>query len=563
MKRRVSAIIILLMLMSLLVQPAIVTAADLQFEVPREQVSFFINKDGTATIEYTYDFVNRPGAPVIDYVDIGVPNNNYDIRSVTGDVDGKALSDFQPSDYVKPGIAVGLGRYAIQAGSSARLHVRIGTVRNIVFESDLTNEKEAYASIGFSPNYFGSQYVRGTTDLTVNILFPPELGQEEPRYHAPQKWPGPAAPFTGADQATGLKFYSWQFKTANAYTQYIFGASFPARLVPAASIQKKPLVTLPPSEDLICYGIAGFFALIFGFSIFGAIWGQRSRKLQYLPPKIAIEGMGIKRGLTAVEAAVLMEQPMDKILTMILFGVIKKNAASVVTKEPLKLQIADPQPAGLNGYEQEFLFAFQEDKQPERRRLMQTMMINLVKSITEKMKGFSRKETIAYYESIMKQAWQQVETAATPDVKMQAFDDNLDWTLLDRRFNDRTRDVFRTGPVYVPVWWHRYDPTFSTGGSSPSVGGGGGGQPITISRPNVPGSDFAASVVNGIQGFAAGAVGDLTSFTGGVTAKTNPVPVTNYNASGRSGGSGGGHSCACACACACAGCACACAGGGR
>ncbi len=286
--------------------------------------------------------------------------------------------------------------------------------------------------------------------------------------------------------------------------------------------------------------------------------------MQYLPPKIAIEGMGIKRGLTAVEAAVLMEQPIDKILTMILFGVVKKNAATVLSKDPLKLQVADPLPKDLklNSYETEFLYAFQEEKLPERRRLLQTMMINLVKSITENMKGFSRKETIAYYESIMKQAWQQVETAATPEVKMQAFDDNLDWTLLDRRFNDRTRDVFNTGPVFVPVWWNRYDPTFRPSTSGPSIGGGGG-SPISVSRPNVPGSDFAASMVNSIQGFAAGAVGDLTSFTGGVTSKTNPVPVTNYNASGRSGGGGGGHSCACACACACAGCACACAGGGR
>jgi hypothetical protein len=305
-------------------------------------------------------------------------------------------------------------------------------------------------------------------------------------------------------------------------------------------------------QDLICYGVGGFFLLIFGVSIYGAVWAQRSRKLQYLPPKIAIEGMGIKRGLPAVEAGIMMEQPIDKILTMILFGAIKKNAAAVITKDPLQLQVVDPLPDGLNGYEKEFLFAFQESKLPERRRLLQTMLINLVKSITEKMKGFSRKETIAYYESIMKQAWQQVETAATPDVKMQAFDDNLDWTLLDNRFNDRTRNVFRTGPVFVPIWWNRYDPTFSP--SAPSIGGGG--QPISISRPNVPGADFAASMVNSVQGFAAGAVGDLTSFTGGITDRTNPIP----SSSGGSGSSGG-HSCACACACA--GCACACAGGGR
>ena len=61
--------------------------------------------------------------------------------------------------------------------------------------------------------------------------------------------------------------------------------------------------------------------------------------MQYMPPKIAIEGHGIKRGLTAVEAAILMEQPLDKVMTMILFGVIKKNAAEVVTRDPLEIKM--------------------------------------------------------------------------------------------------------------------------------------------------------------------------------------------------------------------------------
>ena len=62
------------------------------------------------------------------------------------------------------------------------------------------------------------------------------------------------------------------------------------------------------------------------------------RKRQYLPPKISIEGHGIKRGLTAVEAAILLEEPLDKIMTMILFSVIKKNAAEVITRDPLEIK---------------------------------------------------------------------------------------------------------------------------------------------------------------------------------------------------------------------------------
>ena len=32
--------------------------------------------------------------------------------------------------------------------------------------------------------------------------------------------------------------------------------------------------------------------------------------------------------------------------------------------------------------------------------------------------------------------------------------------MLDREYDDRTREVFRTGPVFVPMWWPRYDPGY-------------------------------------------------------------------------------------------------------
>ena len=35
----------------------------------------------------------------------------------------------------------------------------------------------------FSPNYFGKEYVYGTTDITVYYHFPTGLSSEEPRYH--------------------------------------------------------------------------------------------------------------------------------------------------------------------------------------------------------------------------------------------------------------------------------------------------------------------------------------------------------------------------------------------
>jgi len=188
------------------------------------------------------------------------------------------------------------------------------------------------------------------------------------------------------------------------------------------------------------------------------------------------------------------------------------------------------------------------------------------------MKGFSRKESIAYYQQIIETAWKQVEAADTPEVKSAKYEEVMDWTMLDRDYDDRTRRTFSGGPVFVPVWWPRYDPSFpsQTGTSSrpaastPSASGSGGGGGISL--PNLPGSDFAASVVKGVQSFSTGVVGSLTDFTSGVTNRTNPLPKPTSTPSStkwRGGGSGGSFHCACACACACAGCACACAGGGR
>src|ERR1043165_372688 len=98
-----------------------------------------------------------------------------------------------------------------------------------------------------------------------------------------------------------------------------------------------------------------FFAFFFlGVPVLTFIGNQR-RKLQYMSPRIAIEGHGIKRGLTAVEAAVLMEQPLDKVMTMILFGVVKKGAAVVTKRDPLTVEVASSLPEGLHDYELNFL----------------------------------------------------------------------------------------------------------------------------------------------------------------------------------------------------------------
>ncbi len=385
------------------------------FQVDSVDVSVYGNTDGTSSIEYQIQFTNSASADPIDFIDIGVPNDSYSISNVSAEIGGSPISDIQSSEYVKPGVALGLGARAIPPGKSGKVHVRINNVNRVFYPSTAEGVKD-YASLEFSPTWFGSEYVTGSTRYSVTLFLPPGISQDEPRYHAVRGgWPGASEPESGYD-AEGRVFYKWTSDSANAHTQYTFGASFPAKLIPADSIVKTPPISIS-FEDICCGGIVLTFIGSFIWGIYEAIWGAKKRKLQYLPPKISVEGHGIKRGLTAVEAAILMEQPIDRVITMILFSVIKKNAASVTKKDPLEIKPAAPLPEGLQEYETTFLAAFSLEDKNARKKELQTLVVNLVKSVGEKMKGFSRKESVAYYKDIMDRAWAQVETADTPAIK--------------------------------------------------------------------------------------------------------------------------------------------------
>jgi len=557
MKRRLLTIALVLILAFSITTSAL--AQSYSFSLDKEVVNVYWNADGTMSLDYLFTFTNQPGGHVIDFVDVGLPNNSYIYNTIQADVNGDPVAistDYQGSG---SGIAVDMGSHAIQPGQTGIVHVFVGQISDVYYPDD---NDENYASAVFSPTWFDGQFVVGDTDITVTFHLPQGVRPEEPRWHsAPTGFP--AEPQTGID-SEGRVTYTWASANASGSRQYTFGASFPKTYIPATAIVTPPAFNLGEAIAALASSCAPIaFFCFFAFMFFGipilTFLGDRRRKLQYMSPKIAIEGHGIKRGLTAVEAAILMEQPLDKVMTMILFGVVKKNAATVARRDPLQVDVASPVPAGLHEYEQNFLKALKEIDPRTRRNLLQEMAVKLVKSVSEKMKGFSRRETIEYYRRIMETAWEQVQKANTPEVQMAFFDQQLEWTMLDKDYDDRSRRVFH-GPVFVPMWWGRYDPTYRTGPISSSGGGvSAPSQPSGSGRTSLPGADFAASVVGGVQTFSQKVIGNVNEFTSRVTSVTNPP--AKPTSSGRSMGGGGSRGCACACACA--GCACACAGGGR
>ncbi len=553
MRKLLVSFLLVFTILLLVITP--VAAQAYYFQLPTLIVDAFWESDGTLSLDYTYNFINTSSGHVIDYLDFGLPNSNYSDSNISAFVNGNQVHDISSSGFQglgSSGVAIALGQYAIQPGASGTVQVHAEKITGVLYQD---TQDSNYVSADFAPAYFESKIVSGKTNLKVTFHLPPGVQTQEPRWHAaPDGFP--STPVSEKD-SEGRIIYEWENANANAYTSYLFGASFPSSYVPSGVMVTTP----PPSAPInfptgailpvICIG--GFIAIVVA-----GLSSDSRRKQAYLPPKISIEGHGIKRGLTAVEAAILLEQPLDKVLTMILFSTIKKNAAEVTSRDPFALKVTQPISEDLQPYEKDFLNAFLATE-ADRKKKMRDMVVNLVKNVSEKMKGFSRQETIAYYADIIKRAWEQVEAADTPEVKSAKFEEVMDWTMLDKNYDGRTQDVFRNMPVFIPVWWGHYDPGFGKVSAQPAgmpIPSGGG-------RTSLPGADFAASMATGVQTFSSKVVGNVTEFTSSITNVTNPPPKPSSSSSRGGFGGGSGHSCVCACACACAGCACACAGGGR
>jgi hypothetical protein len=543
-----------------------VLAQDWLFTVDRNISHVIVNRDGSADIEYWLTFTCAQGAHPIDVVDIGLPNKTYDLSSAkawysagTGGGTEYPLTDIRDSEWLDIGIEVHMDQYTIEPGQQGTLHVRIN-VKEMVYPD---SEDDDYASVEFAPHYYDSNTVQGTGLMQIMFYFPPGVTSEETRYHGEE--------FDQVDKSNDRIVFIYEYPNASGSETHKHGISFPRTYVD--QVYKAPVVLgtgsggSPLNIDFGEWCCPGLFILVFiGGIVLSAVQSQK-RKMDYMPPALSVEGVGIKRGLTAVEAAILLERPLNKVLTMIMFGLLKKRVLIVDSEDPLRVHKADPLPERkFREYEESFLEAIQDDGSLDEKAL-QKAIIGLVKSVNKKMKGFSRKETVTYYRSIVDRAWDQVSAESAPEVKSKYFDQALEWMMMDEKFEDRTERTFRGGPVLMPPWWAYYRPwvpRVRTGGSGRSSAGsgssssqGGGGQ---ITLPTLPGAAFASTFVGGVERTAGGIVSKLESFTGGITKTTNPPPKSSSSSSGRSYKSGG---CACACACACAGCACACAGGGR
>ena len=537
----------------LLTSPPVKADEDYDFKLEKEHVDVFIRKDGGIDIHYTFQFVNYGK---LDGVDVGLPNRFYSKSSARAwiEVDGQTYSPKQirKSPYVYIGLAVEFKdstRKKIENVGGKRLTVGF-QVKNphMVYKNEL---KKGTVGIKFRPTWFDPDYQRGNTgELKCRIFFPEGFTNEsEAVYLKHHQWDS-----LYMDSETGRLVASWNRTNVDPRDQedgdYDIGAGFPRQYVDKYYehdfweklgdvwyATKWYAVKLAP-----CWIATLVITLFVGMNIHS----RRKMAKDYFEPKMSVAGAGPRRDLTAVEAAVALERPLDVVATMILFGLMKKGKLEIVSYEkPMKLMKMSHEAD--YAYEIDYLNSIKirgvtcalEDPGTIDRVGLRVTLVGLVKSVQKKLEGFDFKATKRYYEKICEEAWRQVKEARTPEEFAADFSDCSAWMLLDENYEDRIEDDYSFHPWYSSYhypphyhhyfWYHRYHHSSGLGGTGRTL------------------QQMLSNYTSTIKSANSNLISSMKSLGGEVTRLTHPAAFS----SGSGGGGGGG--CACACACACAG----------
>ena len=520
---------------------SLVRAQSISYSVDHEWAQIFINQDGTIDLTYNISLTTNSG--VIHGFYVGQPKSDFTI--------GQAVDQYGNS----------LGVTDASSGSDYRIDVTLSqplTAGNSVWFTVTTNVAGMIGNDTTNPgNYrllFAPQWISDTpiSDVRVQIVLPPGVTANDIKYD-------PAKPWNNTSTVNGDIAVYWEIPFLAPNQQDTLAVSFPAQFLPNYTPGPSGGGGNSLSDSLIPIAAVLFVAVIVGLII------VKVRKSTYTPPKVSMETLGIKRGLTAVEASYLLELKPPQIVTEILYSLLKKRAVwAQETKPALKLKVLSPfenkigpKDDPLRYYEIDFLESLKPDGTLDEEKLAHTVMF-LRDTVEQKLQGYSRKDTVDYYRKIAAQAWTQVEQAGTVELASNAYDEQLLWLLLDPNQRTRTETVFKDRVIQPnPLWfwwWYGYTvyhphPTYSPNVNVPAQSG---------PPPSIPGADFANNIATAVEKTSNNIVVNLEKFANAIVP---PPPKASHDPAHPKAGCVCACA-ACACACACVSCACACAGGG-
>ncbi len=512
-------------------------AQSIVYSIDHQWCQLFINQDGTVDLVYNLTVTIDSG--VAHAVDIGQPTGDFKVGQAV-DQYGNSLQASDTSSGSQYQATVTFN-HPLTGGNS--LWFTLTTNVAGMLSNDTTNPGNL--GMEFAPEWMPVPI----NDVRVQIVFPPGVAKNDVVTLPDKFWNGTAT-------VEGNLALYWEIPLLQPNEQYPIGVSFPGRFLPNYNPSAGgglgsylPLLIIVPVIGIFVIGIVVLFA----------------RKSSYSSPTVGMESLGIRRGLTAVEASYLLDLKPTQIVTEILYSLLQKRAVwAEATKPSLKLRVLAPYENKrgtaedpLRYYEIDFMNSLRADGTLEEEKLAHTVMF-LRDTVEQRLRGYSRKETVDYYRKIVEKAWTQVEQAGTVELASNAYNEQLLWLMLDPNQRTKTETAFRDR-VFVPDplwfwWWYGYTtyhphPTYSPNVNVPAQSG----------KPSaIPGAEFANNVATAVESTSSNIVVNLEKFANSILP---PAPKVSHEPARH------GADCvcachACACACACVSCACACAGGG-
>jgi hypothetical protein len=526
-----------LVIAALIIPTTACLAQAVTYTVNKIWVQITVNTDRSINLMYNVTITYTGGNPQ-GIITVGMPKAGFQITTVQ-DLSGNTLAYQDASSGNFFGISVTLkSRPTLNQPNTFLVYATVPEM----LSPDQTNQGN-YGMQFYPTTFSGAQ---GTISNTrIAIILPSGVSGDEAKYLT-------GTPFNNTSTEDSSLVVYWERNNWPPAQEFSVGVSFPEQYISL------------PGPDILTYVSMGAVAL----TAIGVVMliVSNFRKFDYVKPHIAVEALGAARNLTSVEAAVVLDLKPVRVLSMILFGLLYKRVVMVTETDPLiKLQklerSGDEAPPHLWYYEIDYLEALQPDGSLDEMKLAHTYL-GLRDTVDQKMRGYSRVDTVNYYQSVVNKAWDQVTQAGTPELKGDALDQNIEWLLADDKFDERFRGAFPSGIIIIPNpgwWWYWYGPRFPSGQAVLAAGA-----PVSAKIPTqptpIPGQDFANNIVKGLQTSANNMVKDVQTFANRLAPAPAPTPMSQ-----RSVRSGPGCVCACAhcaCACACVSCACACAGGG-
>jgi hypothetical protein len=525
------------------------------WQVNYQHVVLDIDRSGSVWMTYEVDANIQQG--VWTEVWIPVTVSNMQVSDVVDD-NGKQHAFALDSGQIKT------QGWDLQPGDHVYLRIN-STLPGFVYIAD----KPGYDIVTFVPPWW-DMYI---ADTQVKFYLPGDVPKDQ--VFTGQKL---YDNFGVEDNRTWVYFEN---KNLAPNEQFQVAVSFPdTYMAPGAVAAKATEVPyIPPIsggllDALLSCSCPGIFMLLIIVIIIGSIAGSFMRQ-PYSSPVVSMDGIGVNKNLDPVEAATLLRVDPRRVLTMIMFGMMKKGNIKLVSTDPIRVELASRK--DLNYYEKLFADAIDRHVLLES-RLLECFKV-LARRVVDKTRPYCRKDTEDYYRSKIDEAWAEIKAVDTPELKLEKYDTNMFWLMADEQFTKKTTDYVARAPgsdtIYVPshYWWYPYyfglPHYYGTGSPQPSGGPApaqpgkpSSGAPTNQTTASV--ESFANSISNSVESMSAGVVTSVEGFLGVRNAANAPPPATSYRPA--SYHSGGGSSCACvSCACACVSCACACAcaGGGH